>query len=226
MHEGIWIAALIAAAVAFVELLARYRDDPARAVFNVASFAYAAINACVAVLAAWWVVTFFPQIVGVGDAKALAAQQAAGRPIAIDDVKLAVAAGFGSLALMRTAVLKLHVPGGDEIAIGPALIIDQLLNVVDRSVDRHLAIHRADIADQLSVRVDFVKHATSLASLCLTLLQNPTLAEQQQITAAVQALNGRNDITPALKSTNLVLLLLGLVGEPVLRRAVDEVTKQ
>jgi len=225
MDAGAPFAALIAAAVAFVELLARYRDDPWRATLNLASLTYAAINAAVAVLAAWWVVTFFPQIVGIGDAKALAAQQAAGIPVRIDSVKLAVAAGLGSLALMRTAVLKLRVAGADDIAIGPALVIDQLLSVVDRSVDRHLAAHRAEIANQLAPRLDFARHATSLAALCLTLLQNSTPAEQQQITAAVQALNGRTDIPPAIKSTSLVLLLLGLVGEAVLRQAVDEVTK-
>jgi hypothetical protein len=103
------------------------------------------------------------------------------------------------------------------------VIIDQLMSVVDRAVDRHLAQHRAELASQLAGQINFDTHRTSLVSLCLVLLQNPSLTEQQQMTTVSQALAGRTDIPPTLKSKTLLLALLGLVGEKVLREAVKQV---
>jgi hypothetical protein len=125
---GITLAGVISLVVAYIELLARYRDDPWRAIWSVPAFCYAIINGIVALLGAWWLVTFFPATVAT-----------AADPLKTDGLKLAVVAGFGSLAVLRTSLLKLRMNGGDEISVGPAVIIEQLMSVVDRSVDRHLA---------------------------------------------------------------------------------------
>src|SRR4051812_7113415 len=94
---GIVVAALIGGVVAYVELLARYRDDPWRAVASAPAFAYALVNGAAAALVAWWVATFFPQIVTSVSATELKSLQDAGAAVPVDNVKLAVAAGFGAL---------------------------------------------------------------------------------------------------------------------------------
>jgi len=209
---AITIAALIGGISALVELLARYRDDPARAILSVPAAAYAVINAVAAILAGWWLVLF--QFSLVADPQ---------YPHLVSVARLAVIAGFGSLLVMRTSLLRLRMPGGDEISVGPAVIVEQLLSVIDRGVDRHLAVRRAQIASVLAPKIDFTRHNSELVSLCLVLLQNPTADEEQRMTAVSRALAGRNDIDDRVKAMSLILALLGLVGETVLVQAVDAI---
>jgi hypothetical protein len=211
---GICVAGFIGLAVAYVELLARYRDNPLRAVASWPATAYGLINGGVALLGAWWMVQFAPQLV---------AQSSHLIPAPIDGVKLAIVAGFGSLAVLRTSLLKLRMSSGGDISVGPAVIIDQLLSVVDRSVDRHLAQHRAVVASRLATQIEFDRDRTALVSLCIVLLQNISPTEQQQMTSVSQALAGRTDINSATKAVSLILALLGLVGETVLNEAVKQV---
>jgi hypothetical protein len=215
ISAGIFLAGLIGLTVAYVELLARYRDDPLRAVVSWPAFAYGLINGGVGLLGAWWLSTFFPSAVASSDVRI--------SPAPVDAIKLAVVAGFGSLAVLRTSLLKLRMSSGDDVSVGPAVIIDQLLAVVDRSVDRHLAEHRAEVASGLASQINFDRDRTALVSLCIVLLQNITPTEQQQMTSVSQALAGRTDISSATKAVSLVLALLGLVGESVLRQAVKQV---
>lgn len=210
-----WLAGLIALAVSYVELLARYRDDPLRAVLSWPAFSYGLINGGAGLLAAWWISTYFPSLA--------TAAKAGLEGVSVDPVKLAIIAGLGSLAVLRTSLMKLHTGAGDDISVGPAVIIDQLLSVVDRGVDRHLAERRAQLAGALAAKIDFPTQSSSLVALCLVLLQNSTAAEALQIQAARDGLAGRLDMPGKVKSMSLVLALLGLVGERVLSEAVDRV---
>ena len=212
---GIGFAALIAGLVAYIELLARYRDDPIRALRRAPAALYGLINAGTGALAAWWLCAFSPSLV---------AASSTGTPLVIDGVKLAIVAGFGSLAVLRTSLLKLRTSSGDDISVGPAVIIDQLMTVIDRSVDRHLAEHRSAVAAELAARFNFDTQAASLVSLCLVLLQNPSPTDEQQITSVMRSLIGRNDLTAGVKAMSLLLTLVNLVGEKVLRRAVGALT--
>jgi hypothetical protein len=205
---AIWVAGLIAFLVAGAELLARYRDDPVRALWSVPAFAYEIVNGLTGVLAAWWIAEFFPT--------AVAKPGATG----IDPLKLAVVAGFGALVVLRSSLMKLRIANGQDISVGPAVIVEQLLSVIDRSVDRHLARRRAGIATELSEHLVFERDNAALVSLCLVLLQNPTPAEEQEMTAVSRALAGRTDLAPRVKKMMLLLALLGVVGEQVLRQAV------
>ncbi len=211
VNTAIWAAGLIGFIVSAVELLARYRDDPLRALWSWPALSYALINGGAGLLAAWWLATF---------SKSLVAVDPVAHPIAVDGVKLTIVAGFGSLAVLRTSLMKLRTVGGDDISVGPAVIVDQLLSVVDRGVDRHLAEHRSQIAAQLASQIDFVQQSSSLVALCLVLLQNPSPIEAQQMTTVRSALAGRTDMPDSIKNMSLVLALLGLVGQKVLAEAV------
>lgn len=212
--EAIWLAGLIALLVSYVELLARYRDDPVRAVLSWPAFSFGLINGAAGLLTAWWISNYFPT---------LAAFDPRASHLVIDPAKLMIVAGLGSLAILRTSLMKLHTSAGDDISVGPAVIIDQLLSVVDRGVDRHLAEHRADLAARFAAKINFAQQSSSLVALCLVLLQNSSPLEAQQIRAARDGLAGRADMPDQIKSMSLILALLGLVGERVLSQAVDSV---
>jgi hypothetical protein len=212
---GVTGAGLIGLLLAYAELLARYRDNPVRAVWSAPAFTYALVNAFTCLLAAWWILTFSKDLVTPTSGATLAHQEGD-----VDAAKLAIIAGFGALAVLRTSLLKLRMNSGDDISVGPAVIIEQLLSIVDRSVDRHLAKRRSRIASELAADFSFSRQSTSLVSLCLTLLQNPSPTETQQMTSVRNALAGRNDLSARVKTMSLMLTLLELVGEAVLREAV------
>lgn len=204
---GVLLAGLFAFVAAGVELLARYRDNPLGAVWSWPAFVYELVNGVAAVAAAGWLIQFFPTPV----------ENAAGD---IDPLKLALVAGLGSLAVFRTSVMKLRISNGQDISVGPAVIVEQLLSVVDRSVDRHLAGPRAHVAAELAEKLVFERDNDSLVALCLVLLQNPTPNEEQEMTTLSRTLAGRTDMPPKVKKMIMLLALLGVVGEQVLREAV------
>ena len=208
MTAAIW-AALLAGAAGASELAARYRDDPLRALRSWPAILYLALNAVTALAAAFLLVRFAPSQFAPS-----------GRP---DIVQIALTAGFGSLAVMRLSVVRLKV-GADEISVGPALVIEQVLKVVDRGVDRHLAAHRATVADALADRIDFANQGMPLVVTCIALLQNASAEEQTRLIDVARGLAGRADLPARVKSISLILALLGVVGEKVLRAAVASVT--
>jgi len=216
---GIVGAGLIASLVAYSELLSRYQDDPWRAVQTRQALAYGLVNAGAGLLAAWWLATFFPNLVATAET----ANKTGAAPV-VDGLKLTVIAGFGALVAMRTSLLKLRMPNGDDVSFGPALIIDRFMAVLDRGVDRKMAEYRCAVAASLAGKINFDQQSASLVSLCIVSLTNPAATDEQQVTGVMRALAGRTDISPYVKSMSLLLTLLGLVGEPVLRKNVDEVT--
>ena len=211
MESGIVWGAVIAGAVAAAELLARYRDDPLRALLSIPAIGYVLLNAGTAALAGSWIV----HTVVTGPLATLKS----------DPFQFALFAGVGSLALLRTSVMKLKTDGGSDISIGPAVVIEQLLSVVDRSIDRLLASRRSLIAADLADKLDFDTHNAELVALCITLLQNPSPTEEAKLTAVSRALAGRLDMSARVKSISLVLALLSVVGRNVLEEAVKTLEK-
>lgn len=188
------------------ELLSRYRDAPWAAAFSPGGIAYTLINAAVAIVALA-VLPFPDEFTADGT---------------IDgNVLVALTAGLGGLALIRAKLVTVKVAGND-IALGPALILDTLLAVVDRQVDRTLAEKRLQLVGQLMVGVSFEKAAFSLTRLLIGLLQNISAEEQQRLSLAVEQIRNRDDLNNRSKCLELGLLLLEPGGAAVLRQAVDE----
>lgn len=204
------LAALIGGAAAAAELAARYKDDPLRALVSAPSALYMLFNAAAAFAAVYLLDRFAPKLIHGHDG-------------VVDIFAAALLAGFGSLSVMRMSVIKLRV-GADEVSVGPALVIEQVLRVVDRSVDRLLAVRRAELADELSERFNFDTQGLSLVAVSIALLQNASAEEQTRMTEVARALMGRSDLPSRMKAASLVLALLGLVGERVLRSAIDTVS--
>ena len=114
-----------------VELVGRYLYSPIRAILTVGGVAYIAVNV-IASIAAFYMIgqhgfAVFDQQQPVSDANAL---------------KSILLAGFASLAFMRTSIFNIQV-GNSPIGVGPAAILDTLLKVADRGVDRREAVYRA-----------------------------------------------------------------------------------
>jgi hypothetical protein len=147
--EFIW-AALFGGAVGSSELIARYRDDPSRAVSRPAALFYIFINvgASMAALRLIEIFNWLP------------------RPNLGEHASIRVlVAGFGAMAFFRSSLFLTRV-GNQDVQIGPVSFLQIFLAAADRQVDRTLGEARSAQADELMAAVNFEKAADVLPIFC------------------------------------------------------------
>jgi hypothetical protein len=205
----LWVA-LIGLGVGMVELVARYRDNPLRALRTFSALSYVILNvvACVVCLAVLDIVR--PS--WIFDDKGL-----------LDDkgrLYLILAAGFGAVAIFRSSIFKLKTPDGD-FAVGPSIILDTLLSASDRGVDRQIAAPRGEIVSRIMKGVTFDRAKAALPAYCFALMQNVGPQEQKAFSDQVNSLSA-TPMADQVRALNLGLALINLVGTRVLERAVAD----
>lgn len=197
-------AMTIGGLVGAVEVLGRYQHAPFRAMMSWPGLFYTFIN-IVAAWAAYYMIGAFE----VFDSTAIA-----------KDLTHVLAAGFGSLVFMRSSVFKVKM-GDADIGIGPAAILDALLLVADRGVDRREAVARAqDVTELVTYMRDPSVVAKMLTKYCLALMQNVDAATSQQLSDSINQIMDDPDVPKEIKM-DIVALQLGIVvGPEVLEAAV------
>jgi hypothetical protein len=190
--------------VGVVELLGRYRHAPVRAVLTWSGFSYICINVGAA-WAAYYMLDAFAVFERVTVAK---------------DLTQVLTAGFGSLVFMRSSFFKVRV-GDSDIGIGPAAILDTLLLVADRGVDRREAVARAqDVTELVSHVRDPRIVAKMLTKYSLALMQNVDEKTSQDLGDAIGKIMTDVDIPDVIKMDIVALRLGVVVGPDVLEAAV------
>lgn len=191
--------------VGVAELVARYRDAPLSAVTTGAAVVYILINAIAAGFALWLIEVNGWTFGGTAPAAVAAAQ--------------VLVAGFGAIAFFRSSLFTLRV-GDSDVQIGPSAFLNIILNAADRSVDRARAEARAKAVSEIMAEVSFAKAKDALTTYCLALMQNVPADEADRLGEAVKSL-ANAAMSEDVKTLNLGLLLMTLVGEEVLRTAVE-----
>jgi len=210
LGEPYLIAMAIGGGVGAVEILGRYSYAPTRAVQSWAGFSYILIN-----VAASWAAYECIKVYKVFPAEDSSAHT-------LNEI---LTAGFGSLVFMRSSLFKVRV-GGSDIGIGPAAILDTLLLVADRGVDRGEAVSRARDIFALSARLTAlrVKESRAMASIlvkyCLALTQNVDDRTTKDLTDAVTKVVGDMEIPEQIKMDIVALRLGDVVGPDVLEAAL------
>jgi hypothetical protein len=115
--------------VGTAEIASRYRDEPIHAIRSPYGLVYIVLNGAISVLSLLLIFHYSDMFRAVSGDKLLAA----------------IAAGFGSSAVMRTRLAVLKGPDGKEVSIGPDLVINQLLQIFDQRIDRLRAKKRQAI---------------------------------------------------------------------------------
>ena len=205
-------AMAIGGAVGAVEIMGRYRHAPIRAAFSWSGYVYILVN----VLAAW--VAFY--LLGVFDAFPVAKDATA----ADGDrrtVELTLAAGLGALVVLRSALFKVRV-GDTDVGIGPAAVLDTILLIADRGVDRREAVSRAQDVSALVAHVkDYRIIANMLTKYSLALMQNVDEKTSSDLGEAVGKILNDPSIPDAIKMDIVALRLGVVVGPDVLEAAVE-----
>lgn len=212
-----YVASLIGAAVGSGELIARYRDAPFSALGKRPSALYLAVNA-LAAGAAFLLIAEFDWKFGFKTQGA-----------SLDAVRVLVA-GFGAMALFRSSLFLASI-GGKDVGIGPATVLQIVLNAADAGVDRETAKNRALVVQEIMQDVDPDRAKTLLPLFCYRLLQSSLpyddfVAMTNKIDEAFklgpdEIPDRQNGITAHSKAYILGLLIMNYMGEDVLRAAVS-----
>ena len=205
------IAGAIGAAAAFAELVARYRDAPWEAAQSRGGVLYIGFNAAVSLGAMFLIRNVFPIPDWTGTPP--------GPPV--DPAGLAqqvLIAGVGAMAVLRSAIITVR-SGDQDVAIGPAAIVEVLRIALDRDVDRVRAGPRSVEVQRIMAGVSFARAYEPLTSISISLLQNVKADEEAQLRQRIAALANETGRSDADKALELGLILAGSVGFPVLEKA-------
>jgi hypothetical protein len=214
LTQGSWLikylfAFGIGGGVGAAELVSRYKDRPERAITTYPAAFYVLVNG-LGSLIALYLISVFPEWLK---------WESLDKWDTGTTVKAVLLAGFSAILFFRTSLFKLRV-GDSDLAVGPSIVLDSLLVAADRAVDRVMAQPRAEFVQGLLGNVSFEKAASILPAHCLALMQNVSGSESQRIAGVVNALRAEKDMPDKIKSFNLGLILLTVVGERVLQIAV------
>lgn len=213
---------LLGLLVGLVELASRYRDKPTAAIFCFPGTVYLGINAVAACLA-----LFLLRLYGVDFGFDNSSNQddssktIAALPLRVSQI---LAAGLGASVVFRTAVVNLRM-GEQDVPVGPAAILQSILAIVDRAVDRKRALERNRIVERLAAGISFTKSADTLTPHCLGLMQNVSAEDQASLATQVAQINASSGNDQA-QMRLLILTLLTLVGEEVLESSIESLKKE
>jgi hypothetical protein len=207
---GLYFLVFLAGAlVGLAELLSRHRDYPVLAALSEPSIAYLFLNGFLSMLALLVCKLSPPTFLLTG------AEQHD-----LDPVKTVLFVGFGAAAFFRSSFFKLRTPEGD-ISVGPGLIIDVFLRVIDDAVDRKLGAKRLDDVAAIMDGVIYVKAAKALPTYSFAALKRLSPESQQQFAIQIKSLTDAADIDDDTKSVSLGLAIMSLTGFGILKKAVD-----
>jgi hypothetical protein len=202
---------LIGGLLGSAELASRYRDSPGDLLKIKATYFYVFFNALLSAGALWILGIFAPQIFETSTESQR-------------QVYEVLIAGFGGAAFLRSSVAKTKI-GDAEIGVGPAFVIDVLLAVSDREIDRERALARSQTVPDLmrDIPPDFA--AQSLTEYCTALMQNLSAADERTLKTRVDACFKTN-LPSAMKSILIGLVLSEYLGFPALSDAKIRLGKE
>jgi hypothetical protein len=200
------IVGVIGGLVGTGELISRYRDAPTAALLTVPAAIYVGVNAGASLSALALIHVFGWDF---------------GQPAGSDTARWVqvLVAGFGAIALFRSSLFLVRV-GDADVGVGPSSFLQILLSAADRAVDRKRANARAKAVADFMRDVSFDKAVTALPTYCLALMQNIPADEQENLASDVRELS-QAPMADAVKTLNLGLLLMNVVGPATLQAALQ-----
>lgn len=180
------------------EMISRYRDDPFAPLVSTPGIFYVLIN---------------------GGAAALAYYLMDPLKVSLPEPMKTLLAGVGAMAFFRSGVFTARV-GTTDVQVGPNLVLQVMLQALDRAYDRQRAVPRSTAVTEIMRGVAFDQVKEALPTLCFDLMQNVSATEIAAISAQVSELAGAA-MSDDAKMLSLGLALINVVGEDTLRAALN-----
>jgi hypothetical protein len=184
--------------VGFSEIISRYRDEPLRATVNRFGLGYLALNGLLSAGAYGLLRRYSTGLLpGIAD----------------DPFLAAVIGGFGAMAVLRSNLFLYRAEDGSEYPIGPAIVMETFLRMLDRKIDRHRASRRQErVFEAMRDIADFDAVANYLEASLLS-FQNLGEQEKAAITDVIQEYRQQTDWPPALRTMAVGFAFLTIAGE-------------
>lgn len=198
------IVICIGLATGATELMSRFRDRPFAALCSQPGVFYMALNGGAAALAyylmIWWRIG---ERVGSPD---------------VDEAQRVLIAGAAAMAFFRSGFFTTRIKDKD-ISFGPNLVLQVVLDSLDRAVDRERANERAQLILRIMGGVDFGQAKVNLTELCFSLMQNVRKDERDALATEIDGIAKLDGLSDEARSMALGLRLMTIVGEDTLDAA-------
>jgi amino acid permease len=133
-----------------------------------------------------------------------------------DGILMSIFAGFGAMVILRSKLFLYHTIDGKEIPIGPDLVADRLLKVIDRKIDRQRAAARELLVFDLMHKYSRFGVTSEFFQISLGSFQNLSDEEKLEYKEKAEKL-AQLQLSEPLKIMALGFLFLDLSGEANLR---------
>lgn len=194
---GYFFAACFGAATGVSEIISRYRDEPLLATINRYGLSYAGANGALSAGAFALLSRYSEQLFPTATA---------------DWLLRAFWAGFGAMVVMRSKLFIFRSDDGKDYPIGPAIVMETFLRMLDRKIDRYRASKRQ--ARVFTAMRDITDFDTSADYLSASLLSFQNLSEQEKAEIATVIKDYTDAPWPVpLKCAALGLAFLTIAGE-------------
>jgi hypothetical protein len=191
---------IIGGLLGMTEILGRYTDSPIAAMKSPGAAIYILVNAVASVVALYLLVALAPDIV-------------------TNPISQVLLAGVGAMAFLRSSVFKAKV-ANEDVAIGPAIILDTLLKFADAQVDRGRAEQRAERIAEVVQSLPLTQAGVDLPRLCFALMQNLALDVRQRTLDDITIIVTDTKRSETVKVMEVGLVLWSRVGLGTLNGAV------
>lgn len=214
---------LIGAMVGATELMSRYPDSPFRAIRNWYGLSYLLVNALGAI-ATLYLIQKFNWDFGLGGAAGGSNAGISGAASTQVQLVQWLAASFGAMSILRSSLFNVRL-GETDLGVGPAAVLQVLLNAADRQVDRMRAKERSEAVKTAMKGIDsYAQIKIALPTHCMALMQNVSSDEEKRIRQVADNIE-QLEVADCLKVLNLGLVLMNIVGDAVLKTAVANVVQ-
>lgn len=200
--RAIFLAFLCGAFVGLTEIASRYPDEQMKSILSPDGLVYMLCNGAISMFALVLIFHFRNTLTAFAAFKE-------------NSLAAAIAAGFGATAIMRTRLAVIKGSDNKDISIGPDIVINLLLAMIDRRIDRWRASHRLNIIsdhfEELRA-LGTIDEAGKYLGASLLSFQNLSVAEKQRITDIIES-NKKLRYSDNIQLQAVGFLFLTIVGE-------------
>jgi hypothetical protein len=125
----------------------------------------------------------------------------------------AVAAGFGAMAVFRSKFFSFKSSDGTEVPIGPAIVLDTVLKMIDQKIDRHRATERQTRVFNAMIGITDFSRVADYVVASLNSFQNLSGDDKKAIGDGIKDLKARTDWPGALQCLALGFMFLTVAGD-------------
>jgi hypothetical protein len=183
------------------EIIGRYTDSPTAALKSPGAFCYVLLNALASCLALFLLLKLAPHAIE-------------------NPISQVLVAGLGAMAFLRSSIFKVRVQD-EEVAVGPAILLDTLLKFADAQVDRGRAVDRASRIASVIKSLPLAQAGADLPRLCFALMQNLPVDVRQRLLDDITLVVTDTKRSESVKVLEIGLVLWGRVGIGTLTGAVE-----